>query len=399
VIASLDLGSATRWGLSLLVLLGGAVALYLGESIFIPTTIALLLAAMLWPVVRHLHQRVSLPWTVSCLIVVLGVVLVTVLVTLSIIPLTLQLLQDLPRPNDLEGQERIYRHFRERIQEIVPLSPVENLDEDPVFQYLRQTLQGPYITDALLQLAKYGNNLLWQAVLIMFLLLFLLMEGPVLTRRVAEIFGPSNEAKSRAVEALGAMAHHVRTYLVWRTIINLGLALLVGVVYQGLHLKQSWTWAFLTGVGCYVPYLGPIAAGVPPVLDAFLTTGPKQAVAVLLFYTIIMVLEGYVIVPVVMGRRVELNATTVMLACLFWERIWGLPGLFLAMPVMAGIKAVCATVPGWEPWANLMGTRAMNALPRRGPAERTPSPEDTQLLLPEEVAAIETLERPIRKDR
>jgi len=240
----------------------------------------------------------------------------------------------------------------------------------------------------LVQLAWYANNWLWQAILILFLLLFLLMEGPILTRRLVEIFGPSQEAQSRAVVVLGAMAHHVRTYLVWRTIINLALAVLVGMVYQGLHLRQAWTWAFLTGVGCYVPYLGPIAAGVPPILDAFLSAGPQQALAVLLFYTIVMVLEGYVIVPVVMGRRIELNATTVMLSCLFWERIWGLPGLFLAMPVMAGIKAVCATVPGWEPWANLMSTRVPLAPPRASTKSKA-SLEDTQMLLPEEVAAIE----------
>ena len=53
----------------------------------------------------------------------------------------------------------------------------------------------------------------------------------------------------------------------------------------------------------------------------------------------------------------ELNATTVILACLFWELVWGAPGLFLAMPLMAAIKAICQHVPDWEAWANLMGTR------------------------------------------
>ena len=62
------------------------------------------------------------------------------------------------------------------------------------------------------------------------------------------------------------------------------------------------------------------------------------------------------IVPLLMGRSMELNATTVMVACLFWELVWGMTGLFLAMPIMAGVKAICMHVPGWRPWANLMGT-------------------------------------------
>ena len=65
-------------------------------------------------------------------------------------------------------------------------------------------------------------------------------------------------------------------------------------------------------------------------------------------------MEGYLLVPVVMGRNMDLNATTVMLACLFWDLVWGTPGLFLAMPLMAAIRAICFHVPGWRPWANLM---------------------------------------------
>ena len=43
-----------------------------------------------------------------------------------------------------------------------------------------------------------------------------------------------------------------------------------------------------------------------------------------------------------------------MLACLFWDLVWGTPGLFLAMPLMAAIKAICYHVPDMRPWANLM---------------------------------------------
>jgi len=45
-----------------------------------------------------------------------------------------------------------------------------------------------------------------------------------------------------------------------------------------------------------------------------------------------------------------------LIACLFWYIIWGEIGLFLALPLMAGIKAICQNVPGWQPWANLMGS-------------------------------------------
>src|SRR5262249_16898661 len=100
----------------------------------------------------------------------------------------------------------------------------------------------------------------------------------------------------------------------------------------------------------------PLVAVVPPFVDALITVSPGWAVIVLIVYTIIIVVEGYLIVPLVMGRSMELNATTVMMACLFWDLVWGTMGLFLAMPLMAALKAGCYHVPGWRPWANLMST-------------------------------------------
>jgi hypothetical protein len=89
----------------------------------------------------------------------------------------------------------------------------------------------------------------------------------------------------------------------------------------------------------------------------------------------------------------DLNATTVLLACLFWELLWGLPGLFLAMPLMAGIKAICHNVPDWQVWANLMSNRAAES----AQADASPARDynKTQVMLPDEIADLEKI-RPAR---
>jgi predicted PurR-regulated permease PerM len=162
------------------------------------------------------------------------------------------------------------------------------------------------------------------------------------------------------------MAENVRSYLVWRTIVNIGLGVLLGAVYYTVGLKQPILWAILTVVLCYIPYLGTIAAGVMPTLDALTAPGlgPWHALGILLFYMAVVTIEGYIIVPWVMGRSMDLNATTVLISCLFWFLVWGTAGLFLAMPLMAAIRAVCLQVPGWAAWGHLMGS------------EETPPPAD-----------------------
>ena len=55
-----------------------------------------------------------------------------------------------------------------------------------------------------------------------------------------------------------------------------------------------------------------------------------------------------------MGRSLDLNGTTVLIACLFWGYLWGLVGLILAMPITVSMKLIFQTVPELNRWAELM---------------------------------------------
>jgi predicted PurR-regulated permease PerM len=354
-----NLTSATRIGLNVLALLGLAIALRLGESIFIPLVISVLLAAILWPAAEWFNRR-GLPWGVACLLAVAGLVLLNLVVTLGMILSVPKLIQGLPNLNNPVEQDQFYRQLRKHAQNFSPW-PVDEVfpeerDQSQLFRQIQEALRSEHVTRFLLKLLGYLDSWFIQWVLIMFIVLFLLMEGPMLTRRLTQIFGPSQLVQRKAVDALSQIAHSVRSYLVWRTIVNFGLGLLLGLVFHAAGLKHSWTWGILAAILCYIPYIGPILAGIGPVLDALVYTDNSIALGILIFYIVVVTIEGYVIVPLVMGRSMALNATTVMLACLFWDLVWGTPGLFLAMPLMAALKAVCMNVPGWRPWANLMGT-------------------------------------------
>jgi predicted PurR-regulated permease PerM len=354
---NLNLTGATRIGVNVVVLLGAIVALRLGESIFIPLVIAALLASILWPSAIRLHDYYHLPWPLACAGAVLVLIILNLVVTLGFVMAVPRLLQDLPR--DAVKQQELYDKFRNRVDAIspLPLDPKyfpEQAVDSVAFKYVQDFISGPYVTNAIVNFTGYVGKWLFEFVLILFILLFLLMEGRMLMRRVTEVFGPSADVRSKVVATLTEMTTAVRSYLIWRTVINIGLAIVIGAIFQAMGLHQGWTWGLLAGVLSYIPYIGPIIAGIPPLVDAFVHLSPWHALAVLFIYATIVTLEGYLIVPLVMGRHMDLNATTVMLACLFWDLVWGIPGLFLAMPLMAAVKAICEHVPGWKPWANLM---------------------------------------------
>ncbi len=359
------LGISTRWGLNLLAGVAVVAALYFGSEIFIPFVFAALLASVLWPTADWLHRNLRFGWTFSCLFVVGAMVAFSLFITANLALSIPRILQDIPNLRETEGQKRIYDLVRKRVELVAYLSEKDEFfptqpDDSRVFNYLQNTLaEGQTMTHALWVVVGYSNSWLWHFVLVVFITVFMLMEGQMLARGLTEIFSDTGMSREQAKATLAAMAYEVRKYLVWRTLVNIVLGLTVAIAYRWFfHLKHPWTWGVLTMVASYVPYLGPLFAGIPPFIDSFMSSPtPWYAVGLLAFYALIITLEGYVVYPLVIGRRAELNATTVMLACVFWEAVWGLPGLFLAVPLMAALKAICNEVPGWKPWANLMGVR------------------------------------------
>jgi AI-2 transport protein TqsA len=358
---NLNLTPATRYGLNILGLVAVTVALYFGASIFLPVTIAALLAACLWQPARWIHARMRLPWLLSCSLVIFLVVVLGMSVFLSLATSVPQLIEDF-KPQDYERQRELYGKIRLLTLRASPIpineqSLPEDAEKSNLFQQIKATLDGQRLTDLLLGTIKVGGNLLWQGILVLFIVLFMLLEGEMLAKKLKSMFGTESETRRKVADTLGEVAESVRTYLVWRTIINFALAIALGAIYKACGVKQWYLWALMTAILTYIPYLGPIIAGVMPVLDC-LAFQPNPAIGIGLgiFYIGVVTFEGYVIVPWLMGRKMNLNATTVMAGCLYWDYVWGTAGLFLAMPLLAAMKAVCMNVEGWHEVGRLMGS-------------------------------------------
>lgn len=369
---NLNLTIATRWGLNCLGLLGFALALYLGSSIFIPLTISALLATILYPGAKWLNRRLRLPWFICCLSTILLLLAMSGAVFSAISMSVASLIYQLPQ--DESAWRSQYDRTVTRLRHDMPFITKETLplytENENYFKAVRNTLSIEALTPYLIKLAGFGAEQLGQLVLILFVILFLMLEAELLEKKIRAIFGTTLENQKRVADAVAEMAEAIRTYLVWRTIINLGLAIVLGVFYRHVvHLEHWYLWAVLTAVLSYVPYIGSIAAGIPPILDALVfNEHPAQgAIGILLFYTVLVTIEGYLIVPWVMGRSMDLNATTVMLSCLFWHLVWGVAGLFLAMPLMSAIKAVMLHVEGWQPWGDLLSS--VDAVSATAPAD------------------------------
>ena len=312
----------------------------------------------MFPGAKFLHDRLLLPWFFSSLITLFGIIALFLFVFGAFAIAIPRTIEGFPKS---EPEWKVqYKKIQPNLSLVIPYKIEEWLPENPddsnVFKKVKDFFNGPKVEDAIVAIIRGAGLYLFQTTLIMFITLFLLIEGQMLADKIRAIFGPSSETQHRVSIALAEMAEAIRTYLVWRTIVNLGLGIFLGAIYKSLHLQYWYLWALLVVVLSYVPYLGTILAGIPPILDALVFVDPLTAMFIMGTYICVVTFEGYIIIPWVMGRSMDLNATTVLLACLFWDFVWGMAGLFLAMPIMAAIKAICLQVDGWQRWGDLMGS-------------------------------------------
>lgn len=373
---NLNLTTATRIGLNLSAMLGIAALLKFGASIFIPLILSVLMASILFPPARFLHDRIRMPWFFACVLSLVAAVALFVVVFVAFAIAIPRTIEGLPKEEEgPNGWKEQYRKIQRNLTFVIPFKtehwlPAEPEEKKGVYGVIKAAFSEEKVSNAVQTIALLLLEYLWQAILIMFITLFLLLEGQMLSDKVRAIFGPSRETQGRVTVAIAEMAEAIRTYLVWRTIVNLGLAIVLGAVYNAAGLQYWYLWALLVAVLSYVPYIGTIAAGIPPVLDAMIFVDPATAIGIGVFYTGVVTFEGYIIVPWVMGRSMDLNATTVLLACLVWELIWGMAGLFLAMPIMAAVKAICMQVEGWQGWGDLMSSGPAKPLKLETDADR-----------------------------
>ena len=136
-----------------------------------------------------------------------------------------------------------------------------------------------------------------------------------------------------------------------------------------LKVRFAFTLGIVAAVTNFVPYLGQLIGGALPTLDRPGTDRlDRLALVVAAIYLAVVGIEGYVVTPLVMGRSLDLNGTTVLLACLFWGYLWGLVGLVLAMPITVSVKVVLQTIPELNRWAELMSVDWQSPGPAIGPA-------------------------------
>ncbi len=165
--------------------------------------------------------------------------------------------------------------------------------------------------------------------------------------------GPSRLTAARSVQGIAGMA---RAFVVGNFLIGAILAVVSCLLFAWLRLPYPLLIGVLSGFLSLVPYAGIVLSLLPPFLVALATGAPS---GVMLFAVLIAVgmhlLAMNVFYPTLVGARVHLNPLIVTLSLMFWAFLWDAAGLVLAIPLTAGLKAVCDNVAGLRKYGRFLG--------------------------------------------
>lgn len=334
----------------ILAVLGVIGAVYLLKAILAPIVFALVFACIFSPVAGFFRR-----WFPFGPVGALGLFALLVLGALYLASLTAESLTRVANtvPADIE---RLAGQISRRITEIIREQPSLRviLPEPGTIDRLGDTNRAFFIEKLSLGFGDL-TMLVVQSFIVLVLVIFLLIESEMLTTKVLRFFDQTPESARRARLILEQTTRKIRAYLIARTIINLGVGVVVAFGLWLLGINFAILLGLFAAVTNYVPYIGQLAGGALPTLIALGQTGSLgDGLIVAAMYLAVLGIDGYIITPLAMGKSLDLNGTTVLIACLFWGYIWGLAGLILAMPITVSIKLVCQTVPELNGWAELM---------------------------------------------
>lgn len=197
-----------------------------------------------------------------------------------------------------------------------------------------------------------AGTTLGAAVLVFFLTLMMLIEGPRWPKKIFNAFDGST--RSGLSNATTAIAERLRGYLWARTIMGLMTAILYVVWLWIFGIDLLFVWALLTFFLNFIPTLGSLIAGILPVLYALVQKDFGTALIVGAGILVIEQIMGNYVDPRVQGRKVSLSPLVVLIALLLWGWIWGIAGAVLAVPMTITIAIISAHLEPLRPLALIL---------------------------------------------
>jgi putative heme transporter len=318
--------NAATWGVVLLAIVLAAYLVWQLRVVLSLVFLALLLAAAIRGPVDRLAS-LGLPRVVGVVVVYLVVLAVAALgVWLIVPPLVEQasaLFENLP-----QTIESLLGWLRSTLGPLIPGSAIQDA-MDGIRSSLDQVLPG---IQSALRVPLVVAGVLVNVVLIIFLSIFLILDGGSMWNAFLGYFPPQQRERMRGIGE--TVMSKLGSYVVGQLVIMsaTGVGAVVGMLIIGV--PYALPLGFLAFVTEAIPLVGPWIGGAPIIAVAFVQ-GPVQGLLMAGWILLLQQVEGYVLVPFVQKKAIQVSPTIVLLAVVAGGTIAGVLGALIAIPIVA----------------------------------------------------------------
>lgn len=316
------------------------------SALLIPLFAGLLAAILLYPVVIILEKR-KLGRFMSALIAVLLFMLVFGIVNYFLMVEIIRFLKELPNLNArLQGMSLSLEQW---------IAAKFNIDSAQQADYLSSSTKDIII--AITQIARkafvsFGNLIIWILFVCVYAF-FILYYRKLLARffiRLAE-----NDCPDEMPVIMFETEKVIKSYIAGLLVKVLLLFVLNCLVFLLLGIKYALLLALIAALLSFIPYIGFFIATALAMLVTYANSGGSTAITVGIAMNLIHLVDGIVLLPRIVGSRMKMNPLITVIAIIAGDIVWGVPGMFLFIPLAAMLKIIFENVPSLAAWGILFG--------------------------------------------
>jgi len=331
--------------------LGVAFTLWAAQALVLPILLAMFFALVGNPILRLL-QRIWIPRALGALLIIGLGLGVTSTLAVQLVGPTMAWAQEAPQQLRKIGRQvqNLTKPVQEANQAAENFARVAAGEGSRRVQVVRTQLDDPY------KVITRAPRLLAGVLAVVLLTMFFMIYGQTLQRNALALF-PSRQQQRFTADILRSIEREVSRYVLTISVINtlVGLVFAGVLMLLGLELQNALLWGTMAALLNFAPYVGPLIGVALMLLVGFVEfRDPLQALLPAACYLALHTLEGQLITPIVLGRRMKISPLVLILALMVFGWLWGIIGLLLAVPMLVCIKLVLARLDGMQGWARLL---------------------------------------------
>lgn len=333
--------------------------LTIAQSFFIPVLTSILLALIFSPLRRALG-KIGIRPGLSAFLILAALIFTLLVGSYFLSSPVMTRLESLPAllPEAIEKIETFSGVIEPMIKASDQLNDLTGQVEGPAEVVVREG-------GILSAIAVTTPRVLGQIGFTLALMMFLISSGDLFYEKLVQVM-PTIKDKRRAVSLVKTIEQHVSSYFSTITLINAGLGVAVGVMMWAMGMPDPVLFGLAAFLLNYIPFVGAILGVTVTFLVAVLGSGSIiSALLPALAYFGLTTVEGQLISPLLVGKRLRLNAVVVFLAVAIGAWMWSFMGMFLAIPVLIVIKALSQEIESLWGLGEFLGGRTDTTKPEQ----------------------------------